>query len=478
VTALGLLSAFVLEDGRRWGDAAVDVQRADAAAILVVDSATPYHFLTRSRGYSKTTDLAGIAVAAMLTQLPSRSRLYALAADVDQGRLLIDSIAGFAARTPELAGALQVDAYRVTATRAGSVLDVLASDAPSSWGLRPGLLIVDELTQWAATQGAQTVWESVMSSAAKAACRVACISTSGDPAHWSRKVLDHALADPLWRVHEVPGPPPWLDPERLAEQERRLPPSRYARLFRNEWVSGEDRLVSDDDLAACVTLLGPQPPQPNIGYVIGVDVGLKRDRSVCAITHAVPVLDDDAERAVGVRVVLDRMQVWQGSSRMPVLLAEIEEWLLHATATYNRASVVLDPWQAVGMMQRLASAGVRVAEYPFTAQSVGRLANTLYGLLHDRLLDLPDDADLLDELAAVRLRETSPGVVRIDHDSGRNDDRVIAIGLAAQQLIEGRIGPPAEASSGTVGESLIGPAFEDAYAGLGGLGSLDGLDRF
>ena len=33
-------------------------------------SATPMSFLTRPRGASKTTDLAGIAVAALLEQLP------------------------------------------------------------------------------------------------------------------------------------------------------------------------------------------------------------------------------------------------------------------------------------------------------------------------------------------------------------------------------------------------------------------------
>jgi hypothetical protein len=40
-------------------------------------------------------------------------------------------------------------------------------------------------------------------------------------------------------------------------------------------------------------------------------------------------------------------------------------------------------------------------------------------------------AALIDELAHVRLRETGPGHVRIDHDPSRHDDRVIALGLAA-----------------------------------------------
>jgi hypothetical protein len=51
---------------------------------------------------------------------------------------------------------------------------------------------------------------------------------------------------------------------------------------------------------------------------------------------------------------------------------------------------------------------------------------------------LPDDPELRDELANVRLRETSPGVYRIDHDQGRHDDRAIALGLAAFYLMRGR----------------------------------------
>jgi phage terminase large subunit-like protein len=117
--ALDLLQALVLEDGRRWGDAAEPWQREDAEAILDQASPAPFHFLTRGRGGSKTGDLAGVALTAILTQAPPGSRLYAGAADRDQARLFADSIAGFQVRTPELRGALDVQTYRVAAPRRG-----------------------------------------------------------------------------------------------------------------------------------------------------------------------------------------------------------------------------------------------------------------------------------------------------------------------------------------------------------------------
>jgi phage terminase large subunit-like protein len=282
--ALDLMAALVLEDGSRRGEKAAPFQWADATAVLDVESATPYHFLTRSRGGSKTADLAGMAVAAMLTQLPAGSRLYALAADRDQGRLLLDSVQGYRERTPMLRNALDVGAYRVTATRGGSTLDVLAADAPGAWGLRPAFLIVDELAQWPATTAARRLWEAGMTAMHKVpGSRLAVLTSAGDPAHWSHKLLEHARSDRLWRVHEVDGPPPWTVEERLEEQRRQLPESSFRQRYLNEWVEAEDRLTSRDDLAACVTLDGPLPVQTGKTYVIGLDIGLKHDRTVAAV---------------------------------------------------------------------------------------------------------------------------------------------------------------------------------------------------
>jgi hypothetical protein len=118
--ALDLLYGLVLEDGRRWGEAAVDVQRADAEAVLDTGSKTPNHMFTRSQGYSKTSDLAAVSIPVMLVQAPARARLYGLAADRGQGQLLVDAIAGFVQRTPELRNALVVREWEVAGSRLGA----------------------------------------------------------------------------------------------------------------------------------------------------------------------------------------------------------------------------------------------------------------------------------------------------------------------------------------------------------------------
>lgn len=429
-TAAGtLLLGLVREDGRRWGEAATAWQIDDAAAVLEQDSLTPMHFLTRPRGGSKTSDLAAVVIAVLVEQAPARSRSYAVAADAEQAQQLLDALAGYIARTPGLGGALLLETWKVTNPATGATLAVLPADASSAFGLRPYLVVADEVAQWAATRNARRVWEAVVSALPKVrSSRLVCLTSAGDPAHWSYRVLQGARSSPRWRVHEVPGPVPWNDPEALAEQRSLLTESAYSRLHLNVWTSAEDRLVSSDDLRACVTLDGPQPPQSGRSYVVGVDLGLKSDRTVIAVCHA-------ESGMAGRRVVLDRMLVFAGSRLHPVKLDDIEAALLEIQRSYRPTKVICDPWQAVGLAQRLRGRGLTIEEFNFTATSVGRLASILFRALRDHEIALPDDPDLLEELAGVRLRENSVGALRLDHDAAGHDDRAVALALALQSLV-------------------------------------------
>jgi hypothetical protein len=442
--ALDVLAALVIDDGRHWGEAATDHQSADAEAILDL-SGPRRHFVTRPRGGSKTTDLGGIAIAALLVQLPRMSRSYAFAADREQAGLLLDSMAGFKDRTAGL-GELVIGANRVTNMRTLATLEVMASDDASAWGLRPHLTIADELGQWPSHRRVQRLWSAIVSAQPKVEnSRLVALTSAADPAHWSHRVLERARTEEaaMWRASEMPGPCPWIPEEELAEQREVLPEWEYRRLHLNEWTAADDRLTSVDDLRRCVTLSGPLKAEPGVRYVIGVDLGVKNDRSVLSVCHTVSSApprpwgsSEPLEPVVaGVRVVLDRQHVWEGSRWNPVRLEDVEAAVLEASTSFNGAEAVFDPWQGVGMAQRLRDRGVRVEEFVFSSSSVGRLALTLYQLLRDGMLALPPDEELLDELAHVRLEERSPGVVRMDHDSGRHDDRAVSLALAAHRLL-------------------------------------------
>jgi phage terminase large subunit-like protein len=424
-----LLLGLVHEDGRRWGEIAVDFQRDDADAILDPSEPARQHFLTRPRGASKTTDLAAVVLTALLEQLPAGAQAYAVAADRDQAQLLLREVAGFVTRSG-LADHVQVDTYKASTTT-GTTLAALAADDSSAYGLRPHFVVVDELAQWNTSGRPQRMYDAMFSAIPKVkGSRFVVITTAGDPAHWSRKILDHALHSTAWRVHEVPGPTPWLEPASLVEQEASLLPSQYARLHLNQWIAAEDRLTTPEDLAVCVGHSGPLDFAPGNTYAVGLDIGLKNDRTVLTVCHTRTAPD-----ATTRQVVLDRQVVWSGTREHPVDLAEVEAAILHIHQAYGRPTLIVDPYQAALLTQNLRRYRVKVEEYNFSQTSIGRLAQRLWLLLHEHALVLPDDPDLLDELANVRIRETSPGVYRMDHDSNRHDDRAISLALAANWLL-------------------------------------------
>jgi phage terminase large subunit-like protein len=429
--ALVLLAGLVLESGKRWGEVATPWQWADARAILDPADGDPLlHFLTRPRSGSKTSDLAGMTLAALIEQVPDGGRAYAVASDRDQARLLVDALSGFVTRTAGLRGMITVDRYTATTVN-GARLEVIPADAASSYGLRGSIFVVDELTMWPTPN--QDVWSSIISATPKVpGARLVVLASAGDPAHWSHKVRERARVSKAWRLHEVPGPVPWVSAAALEEQRALLTDSQYARLHLNQWTASEDRLVSVEGLAAAVRLDGPQSYRPGVTYKMGVDLGLRHDRTAIAVAHAERVPGQPRAR----RIVCDRMIVFEGSRADEVKLREVEAALVEAWLHYGRPRVRLDPWQAIGLAQRLRARGVSVEEWSYSPQRYGATASVLYGLLRDGLLDLYDDPALLDELANVRLKETLPGLVRVDHDPGRHDDQVQALGFAVTALVE------------------------------------------
>lgn len=421
--ARDVLAELVIEDGQRWIDAAVDFQLEDALAVLEGD--VPYNFLTRARGSSKTTDLAAVALALLLTTTNDR-RLYWLAADADQGGLAIDSIAGFATRTPALGSRLEIQTRRVVVTETGARLDILPADAASAWGIRPAVVFADELANWGDSPAPRRLWEAVSSAVAKHEdARLVVLTTAGDPAHFAAKVLDHAHSSPLWRVNEIPGPSPWADPDRLAEQKARLPQAVYEQLFENRWVAAVGSFLDPEMVDAAFTLDGAAADRRDgRSYVAGLDLGHVNDRSVFALGHR-----------EGSEVHLDRLQVWRGSRARPVDFGEIGRYVAAAHERF-RFRLRLDPWQALHLAQELREKGVRTEEFHFSPASKQRLASVLLEGINTGTLRLYPAEGLRDELLELRVKQTSAGGWTFDHRAGGHDDRAVALALMAVGVID------------------------------------------
>jgi phage terminase large subunit-like protein len=423
--SLDLMHALVLDNGRRWGEVATVEQRTLAAAVLEPKAGPRLIWLEAPKGYSKSTDTAGLSIARLATDFPPLAEGYVVAADLDQSNRLLDKARGLIARSG-LGGVLRVEAHRLVNVKTGARMVALAADAPSAEGLLSPWYVLDELPRWPDTTSARGMWTAAFSSLPKwRGAQLVVLGHAGDPSHWSYRLRERARTSGAWLFGHVPGPTPWLSPADLEEQRAVLLPSEYARRHLNIWQAGEDRLTSRDDLLECLGDYDVLEQRAGVRYVAGLDVGLTNDRTALTVAH----------RETDGRVVVDRQHVWAGTRARPVNLGEVEAFLLQVHRDYHRCQVVLDPYQAVHMGQNLRRAGVTVQEYPFTSQSVGRLAVTLFRLLRDQLLLLPADEGMVDELVNARL-ETAPGVYRIDHDPDRHDDRVISLALVAHRLAE------------------------------------------
>jgi hypothetical protein len=447
--AMNLLNALVVDDsGARWGERAVPVLRRDAEALLALDPPRR-HWIGRSRGYSKTDDLAAITVAVLLEQLRPGAEALAVAADRDQAAIIVRRMRWIAQRTPELSGAIEVGAYSVQ-TRSGVRFECLSADAASSWGRTPAWVVIDELAQHPETPNARLLFESVTTAAVKVpGARLSVITTAGSPSHWSRAVYEHAVADLTWRVSEVHGPAPWLDPAEVEAERRRLPESSYQRLFENRWAGTEDTLLAFEDVEACAHLPGPLDPEQGVAYVVGVDLAVRHDRAAVAVCHSEPIGE-----GADLRVVCDHLDVFEPGRKRDIDLSAVEGCVEARARAYNRASVIFDVAMGYQMVQRLRAAALIVHEHTFTASSNSRRALVLLELVRGHRLALPDDPELVRELAALRLIERGPGLYRLDHDANKHDDMATSIGLAAHHLVEQ---PAAIVPTAAQWESLLLP---------------------
>lgn len=375
-------------------------------------------WLERSRGHSKSADLGMMAAWALFA---SRRPLSGIAAagDQDQARLLRDAIGKLLYINPWLAQILEVQNYRVLNTRTGSTLEIITSDAPTSYGLTPDFIIADEVVYWKK----RDLWDSLLSSAAKrGTCIFVVITNAGLQDDWQWETREAVRNDPKWYFSRLEGPVArWITPDRLEEQKRLLPGVAYRRLWLNEWTSGGgDALTEADINAAFVVNPGPMLVRdPAYDYVGGLDLGVTRDAS------AIVILGVKRGHEKHGMIRLAHLRVWRPEKGKKVNLQEIEDALVKLHIFFSLKQMNYDPWEARHMAQRLGAAGVRVESHllgrrqstvkvPMTEVSqsganLQAMASVLIQAFNDRRVQLYTHSDLRRDLTRMRIEERSYG---------------------------------------------------------------------
>ncbi len=459
---------------RRLGDVLDGWQAADFAAldpgwrrIAGQSSDGPLRaWLERPRGHSKTLDLA---VMASWVLFASRRKLtgVAAAADLDQARLLRDAVDGLLRLNPWLARILRADKLKIVNGRTGSSLEILTSDAPSSYGLTPDFLIVDEVTHWRD----RALWDSLISAAAKRkCCMVVTICNAGFADSWQWQTREAVRQDPAWHFSRLEGPvASWITPDRLQEQRRLLPSIAFERLWANTWSSGSGDALSPDLIDRAITRPGPLlEPEPGWSYVAGLDLGLSRDRAALAVvgvhvghseerarperrlttTQAAmlelgltdcPDDDDDVEwvqhEGTG-RLRLARLQVWTPPAKGKVDIERIEQAVVGIDRRLVLDRIGCDVWQAAYLIERLGKQGLPIQGIDFTGSNLRSMCSATLEAFSEANIDLYPDPLLLADLRALRVVEKSYGL-RLESPRGPQGHGDAATALAIALHVAG-----------------------------------------
>ena len=383
-------------------------------------------FADGTRGSGKTTSISWIAVERLA--LRSSHDVLVFANDKDQAKILLREAARFVKRSPLLAKILDVQAGGIVNRTNGSRMEVLAADAASNFGfgIRPFTAILDEFCY----APNRDLWDALFTALPKSSGSQVIILTNAGPTRdcvaYEVREMCRKSTEPAFRFFSTAAAsvvPSWISKDEIEQQRRSLPDSVFARLWAGAWGCGDGGFLSREEVEACID---PRLDAASMkfaadrNYFIGIDLGLKHDRSAIVVLHK--------ERET---YVVDHIETWFGTPENPVSLEAVQSYLHMLGKRIRRLRrVFVDPWQGMLLMERAKRAGVRgIEEFTFTVQNVQLLSQSLWHAIRSRNVRMPAYALLVEELVQAKVVERRYGW-RVDHRSGGFSDHLIALGMA------------------------------------------------
>lgn len=392
-----------------------------------------------ARGHNKSSLEAWIA-AFLLIASTRAIKGYVLAADWDQGALVLQAMEDLINLNPWLGKLLKITKGVISGP--AGFIEVLSCDSGSMMGLRGNFYIADEFVHWKN----QKPWTSLVTGLDKVKPTVfVAISNAGLLDSWQHVAYVEAKADPkYWVTFHRPGTlASWLDPESLDRRRRMLPPSESRRLFDNEWIDPAEEfdylrrpeVYACSKLGAAMGLIYRLRREFGVdNYVASIDYGPKRDRTAMCVQH----MDVDK------KLRIDRLDVLEGKSQPggKVTVRDVEEWIKSVWRQFHPRIFVIDPYQMEGTIQWMERDGYPVEAFK-TRGGAGNyeMAQHLRAIVvAERLAwypgagQLPSDT-LEDELVGLRVKKMNYGF-RFDHENQKHDDRAVAITMGALRAVQ------------------------------------------
>lgn len=408
------------------------------------------------KGSDKTHDNAR-ELCFMLAFSRRRLNCYVCAGKEDQAALITKAMYGILQDNEWLADRIEVTKLSARSLTNGSEVQILPLNAYTGQGVFPDYMIASEVTHWLYDDG-KKFWEFILESVNKRPqCVLKVETNAGLKGTWQWEERNRVAKSRFWSFFEAPVGPPlptWMDQGKIEDDSQGLSPGERDRLYKNRWVDpGEEHgYLSLEDAMRCRddTLTERTKGERNQMYFAVIDYGGVHDRCALAVMHVPPGTQ---------QCIVDRMDCWQGShdERVPILMEpgddktyarSVELWLEVVRANFYISALVVDPFQLESLAIRYEKKGLRVLRFPYRGGKANhRMAQMLKTAVQNRMVRWSPEAGRLPESyvdrGVVRRIEdttielemsmliTKPMVYgyRFDHESGRNDDRSVAVSL-------------------------------------------------
>jgi hypothetical protein len=288
------------------------------------------------------------------------------------------------------------------------VIRALAADVRGGLhGSNPSVVVVDEA--W--TQTGYELLEAVAPSSARRSPLIAYFSYAGLNSQrrkgnpwYDVTTTAREGSDPRLYWWELTGPNawkviPWATPAWVESMRAQFSacPSKYKRLVENAWTTGDDGLVSAEELAAAL-IDGPEPEygDPSRDYFCGIDLGLKNDFSSLALVS----LDSNSHACV------DVVRFWRGTPDRPVRIGDVEAEIDRLRGRFNICKITADFWQAAQLIERARERGAQAEAVQLTAGIVDASITKLKSLFSSRSIHLNRrHVELVEQLESLKVIE-------------------------------------------------------------------------
>ena len=437
-----LQSEMLMDDGRPIQF--YDWQR-DVLTKIFAEDGPDYSAITTIRQQGKSTILAGIGIANLF--LIPNQLIVSIACDSDQANIVLSRASDMIRRNPHLSMDADVTQGQIYCKANGSRWMLMSSDKASVTGQSIDWLLFDEIGQL--PEFLYDLFFLALPSLSARHGKLIAASTrgaiTGDPLHYLIELASTDSKVFAFDSHDIINPT--FSQAQMERDKKLMPASVWRRMYQNVISDSENGFLPLETIRRMV-YAEAQPYYAGQRYC-GVDLGIRKDRTAIAT-----ILNPDNSN----KAIIDDVKVFDSGGE-DFQIEEAERYIRQLwLQNMGQMKVCYDPWQSIGLAQRLKSSGIQVSEYTFSASSRKRLFQNLFSTISEGNLVIYADEELqtkcldygckvcmdgycantgyntfLQELKAL----TCDSNWNVQHPSSGHDDAVVAVGLALSGALAG-----------------------------------------